>query len=444
LLTGIFSQTVGGGPAGGILALMAGDYQLWIDDSGGPPPPPDQQPRGPRWSRWIALVAGFAALLALIAVQHFTGSAPRADTAPSPSVTQPPSTSPPPTPTPTSSTASRTSPFTPTLPPTTPVTATTSGEYSLPGQRWELVGFQWSGAAGGGSAVVRYRPDTGELITTPIPPLSSSGPFSFVATGNAAIIRPMDFVNGYVIPDGRPAAVAAGPLLSGGGQPILPSADPNLVWVPTVDGTEISIVRTDSAGHAQGAALKPPASLTSTGMLTPDGAGGVLFGAVGGVFDLRPGEARLVTHGAVLAAGPTGYLVYECDESARCGAAVVDHATHRHTPLHSDLPAAGFLGQIQGVISPNGRYAAIIDFSQGPRLIVVDLRSGAWTPVGDSLNSRAPMWGDASPVVAFTPDSGTLLMAAAGGVDVVSPSSGEVLGRLPLPPLAAMALRLVG
>jgi hypothetical protein len=54
------------------------------------------------------------------------------------------------------------------------------------------------------------------------------------------------------------------------------------------------------------------------------------------------------------------------------------------------------------------------------------------------------MWGDASPVVAFTPDSGTLLMAAAGGVDVVSPSSGEVLGRLPLPPLAAMALRPVG
>jgi hypothetical protein len=431
---------------------MAGDYQLWIDDSGGPPPPPDQQPRGPRWSRWIALVAGFAALLALIAVQHFTGSdIDRSAPTPGPSVTQPPDTSrsdAPSTPPTTSPTQSPTRTGTPSLtapPPTAPVTATTSGDLSLPGQRWELVGFQWSGALGGGSAVVRYRPDTGEIVTTPTPPLVSPGPFSFDDTACAAIDRPTDFVDGYVIPDGRPAEIAGGILSQAG--VVVPAPQLDRVWVAAPDGDAVDLIPVDSTGRSTRPIIEPPQSLVVQGgwNLTSDGYGAVLAHAVGGVYDLRPGEIQLVTHGIVLAAGPTGYLVYECDEAARCSTAIVDRALKTRIKLVGYEPSdAAPAEQIQGVLSPNGRYAAVLDYSQGARLIIVDLRTGRWTPVGDTVNSRAPRSGDASSVVTFTPDSGTLLMAAAGGVDAVNPSTGEVLGRLPLPPLAAIAIRPVG
>jgi hypothetical protein len=101
-------------------------------------------------------------------------------------------------------------------------------------------------------------------------------------------------------------------------------------------------------------------------------------------------------------------------------------------------------GQSQGVISPDGRHAALFDYSAGPHVVLVDLRTGDSTVVGTSPNSQAPLWGDAASLFAFTPDSDTLLVAAAAGVDVVDSASGTVRGRLPVPTLAAIAIRSGG
>jgi hypothetical protein len=423
---------------------MADEPEIWISDD----PGSDGAQRGPGRGRWVALLAGFAALLALIAVQHFATGSTNDDTALTPSVT---ATAPPSTSRSTSlpSTAGSTetplsSPRFATPSPTAPVTVTTSGNAALEG--WELVGFQWFGAVGSGNAaVVRYRPGTGELVTTPTPPLMSNGPLSFVATADAVVIRPMDHVPALVVPDGRPAEVAGGLLTPA--YLALPGPRSDRVWVAAPDGDAVDLILVDSTGRLTGPVIKPPPSLGIRGGfgMTRDGDGAVLASAIGGVYDLRPGETRLVTHGTVLAAGPTGYLVYECDEAAHCSTAVVDRASRTRTVLGGYAPSAVVAsGQAQGVISPDGRHAALFDYSAGPQVILVDLRTGDSAVVDTSPNSQAPIWGDAATLFAFTPDTGTLLVAAAGGVDAVDVATGTVRGRLPVPTLAAIAIRPVG
>jgi hypothetical protein len=423
---------------------MADEPEIWISDD----PGSNGAQRRPGLGRWIALAAGFAALLALIAVQHFAGNSADTDAALTPSVT---ATPPPSTSRPTSSPTTAGSTETPHSAPrsttpsaTAPATVTISDTTALGG--WELVGFQWFDAVdNGGAAVVRYRPGTGELVTTPVPPLMSNGPFSFVATTDAVVIRPMDHVPALVVPDGRPAEIAGGMLTPA--YLALPGPRPDRVWVAAPDGDAVDLILVDSTGRLTGPVVKPPASLGIHGGygMTRDGDGAVLASAIGGVYDLRPGETRLVTHGTVLAAGPTGYLVYECDEAAHGSPAVVDRASRTRTVLGGYAPSEVVAsGQSQGVISPDGRHAALFDYSAGPHVVLVDLRTGDSTVVGTSPNSQAPLWGDAASLFAFTPDSDTLLVAAAAGVDVVESATGTVRGRLPVPTLAAIAIRPLG
>lgn len=442
---------------------MGDEPEVWISDDSGTGPAPQQGPgRGSGHGRWIALLAGFAALLALIAVQHFAGGTRTDDTAPTPNVSvTPPRTSSGTTTssTPTSASTTDTSPATdePSLSrppplvatalptPTAPVTVTTRNDPPLADSDWELVGFYWPGAVGSDdAAIVRYRPAAGKLVTTPVPPLMSNGPLSFVATDDATVIRPMDGVPGYVIPDGQPAEIAGGVLAQG--SMVIPAPQPDRMWVSAPDVDHMTLMMVDSTGRPTGPTITPPESLGIQGGwgLARDGDGAVLATAVGGVYDLRPGEARLVTHGAVLAAGPTGYLVYECNESAQCSTAVVDRATGAHTALDGYTPSVSAgLAQSQGVISPDGRHAAVLNYAAGPQVVLIDLHTGASAIVNDSPNSQAPTWGDAASLFAFTPDSSTLLLAAAGGVDVVDPATGTVRGQLPVPTLAAIAIRAV-
>jgi hypothetical protein len=454
--------------------------EMWISDGPEGPdggPPPRGAPRGPGrgWGRWIAIVAGFAVLLALVSVQHFLGGTGGHSAEPTTGVpvTPPPTTSRSETPrtdmTDSSTVATSghfddhgpdsgmvttgalhggpapitTMPGTTEPAPTAPVTETVSSSPLAAGQDWELVGFQWSANIGDGPAVITYRPSTGALVTTPVPALNSNGSLSFVVTAHAAIIRPMDYVPGYVVPDGRPAQFAQAHLDVAG--PVFPSPNPDSVWAFASRGNGIWFDLVGTSGAARNMPITVPESLGIMGgwMFTTDGAGYVLAAAVGGTYDLRPSGARLVTHGKVLAAGSKNYLVYECDEKAQCGAAVLDRATGHRTPLPRYTPPASMLGSpVQGVISPNGRYVALLDYApDGTRFDLVDLRTGTPTAINVSPSSGAPLYGDATPILAFTPDSSILLIAAAGGVFPIDVTTGVKLSPLPIPPLAAIAIR---
>lgn len=272
-----------------------------------------------------------------------------------------------------------------------------------------------------------------------------SAPPSFTVTSDAVLLGSGGGFQ-YVIADGRPATSDPDPLA--GGQ-AFPSADPHAVWARSTDyqGTVTFRLADPRTNTPLNQTIDLPPSLTDPGYgtLTPDGAGFVLVRTVGGVYDLRPGAIQLVTHGAVLTAGPSGYVVYECGESARCAAAAVNRATGRRTPL-KDFTAAGAVaaGGTQGVISSDGRFAAVLgaNGAAGPPLAVVDLGTGAVTPIHFPMNG--PATGDAASLFSFTPDSRALLAISGDYVRVVDPATGDVLGELPVPPLRAIAIRPVG
>jgi hypothetical protein len=90
------------------------------------------------------------------------------------------------------------------------------------GAGWELFGR-------GSGVVVRIEFARGRITRTAVPALASSGPVSFVAGAQGALVRPIDFVTGYLIPDGQPARVAPGVFGTGG--PAFPGPDPRHLWV---------------------------------------------------------------------------------------------------------------------------------------------------------------------------------------------------------------------
>ena len=74
---------------------------------------------------------------------------------------------------------------------------------------WDLLGF-------GPGRAVRVQLARGRVTQTILPALQSEGPVSFVAGPSQMIIRPWDFVPGYVVPDGEPPRQLTGALGHGG------------------------------------------------------------------------------------------------------------------------------------------------------------------------------------------------------------------------------------
>lgn len=441
--------------------------EVWVSvdpgpGRGGPPGSGLGRPGGPGrgWGRWIAIIAGFAVLIAVVALQRsLTGGG---DGSADPTTGVSPPTAPPTAPTDDHLPCANCSEIRTESPttgdhPAGPIT-TAGAPAELDAAPFELVALLWNENLGSAAEVVRYRAGSGETVRTALPALMSNGPLSFVVTDTAAMVRPWDGVPGYVVVDGAQAEVADGQLGPGG--PIFPSAGQDRVWAtsqeiagatvpPSTEEDSVSVTAEEGAGvrlelvdihgHPTGTMLKPPPSLGVDGPwgLRPDGAGGVLADAVGGVYDLTPDETRLVTHGRVLAAGPTGFLVYECEDGGHCSAAVRVRSTGKRTPLPDlTVPRSTVISQFPGVISPDGRYAAILDLVGGPPLSIVDLHTGERTSVMVPIGGRFAR--DASSNLAFTPDSRVLAVTSGTYVRWVDPATGKVLGELHFdtPPMA--------
>jgi hypothetical protein len=109
--------------------------------------------------------------------------------------------------------------------PSRPVVVTQLGHRVL-GVRagWELFVRGSRGLSGPPGELVRIQLAKGRLTRTTVPALLSTGPVSFLVQPRTVIIRPFDFVPGYLVPDGRPAERLSGGLSLRG--PAVPGPQP--------------------------------------------------------------------------------------------------------------------------------------------------------------------------------------------------------------------------
>ena len=293
---------------------------------------------------------------------------------------------------------------------------------------WELFGY----APG---RLVRIQFPSGRITQTAVPPVLSGGPVTFVVGPHEAIIRPLDFVPGYLVPDGRPARPLPGALGTGG--TVIPGPEPGTAWVQAgFQVTSMPLVRLD--GTDTGVSLRLPPG--GPWQATSDGRGGVLVVDYSGgtYYDVQPGGFHRIS-GILAAVGPTRWLIVDCHAGHRCSSAVVDPATGaRHTlpgPSAEPLPGAA-----PGVICPDGSAAAIMRAS-GDRvtLHLLNLVSGSDQQVPVSLDAESA----AGQTLACSPDSRWLFVVTGEGkLAAVDADTGHVEGLWrSLPPLRLIAVR---
>jgi hypothetical protein len=428
------------------------------DGDGYVTPVPPRPPGGSARVRWLGVLAGFAVLVGIVVLQRHSGNAPAASgpaptSSPAASSTTTPSSTVGPTPSPTQSAPSAspttsypvTAPFSgyggtpppddsPQLdgPPTSPSTSglattvtTLSSRPITTSPGWEIVGYSLQG-------LVRIFPDTGRVVVVPGSRSGSDGSLtSLVSVPGRTILTGYGPSDAMLFPDSGPMTTPSGMLAAS--PVVLPGPDPDHLWVLNASsgsGYEIdraAIPLVDWRGKPTKTSISVPAYLTPYGQPVPDGDGYVMMAGVGGTYDLRPGSVRLITHGIVLAAGPTGYLAYECGDTPRCQMVVIDRSSGSRRTLPIG-PLTTTYAPITGLISADGAHAAFAEVSTSSsttreQLIIVDLATGDTRSAAEPLNDSALYPGG----FGFSPDGRYLAMALDGGdVGIVDVKTGAV------------------
>ncbi|MEO6502090.1 MAG: hypothetical protein ABIQ09_09285 [Jatrophihabitantaceae bacterium] len=395
----------------------------WLDVGSGAPGG-DTPPRRP-WPRWFTAVVVLAAVALVLTVlnrERGAQSSARLSAAPT---TSAPTPTPKPTPTRTASeTFTSPTPTTVTILPTASVTrlgrpllGVTAG--------WELIGYS-------NDVLVRIELAAGRITRTPIPSLPDGGPVSLLVGANRVRIQPFGNVPGYLVPDGK--AFRELPLLEQDGL-VLPGPAADQMWLGSGDGSHpVMTLATLDGGKLAGSIPMPPE--LSTYDATADGAGGLLFSSVGGVYAAGPDGLRRISTGALAAVGPTGWLVTECDDRYRCQTVLIGRADGSRRIINSAISIRG----PRGVISPDGATAAVmnIDSNGATVLQLLDLASGS-----RRVLKVSPEQGYYDVSVVFSPDSRWVFTVAAGGsLAVINRQTGAVgsLG-VDLPAFSQIALR---
>jgi WD40 repeat protein len=220
-----------------------------------------------------------------------------------------------------------------------------------------------------------------------------------VAAAEAVFVHPLDSVSGFLIADDGTTR-----RWTGGGI-LFPGPDSRHVWRATGADSETSLTLFEVQGdRATSTRLELPAADAT---LVPDGQGYALAYASGGLYALRPTGITRISNGEVIAAGPNRLLASRCDQQARCLPVVLDQ---RFQPLEPQ-PALQVeeLGEgLSGVISADGRVAALTTDSPEDSLRLLDLRTGASRRIDlRTRSSRSYMTSQ----VAFSPDSRWLFVA---------------------------------
>jgi hypothetical protein len=396
------------------------------DDAAPPSPAPARAARRGRHPLAAAAVAGASLVLFLLvsAGRGNPAAGPTGSTSSTPSSAMPASSRA--APSPRDTTASGTSAVLPRV--------TTDLHRRLLG-----VTAPWELFARGDDVVVRIQPALGRVTQTQMPSLRSDGPVAFLALRDRVLIRPLDFVPGYQVRDGRPPIELTGALQAGGA--MFPGPDQEHVWwtIGNYPGS-VELVLLGPDGNRRERSLPLPPDASSFAM-TSDGAGSVLLSGVGGMYAVRSDGLRRITTGTLLAAGPTGWLTVECDPRYRCSIVLRDRSG-RARPITGTTFGTGSLGgyALGGVISPDGTTAAVFEPTPGPApvLDLLELRSGGRRRVDVDVG-QGPDQG----TVAWSPDSRWLfVLDAAGRLRVVNSGTGTVSQLLPdLPRLLQLSVR---
>jgi hypothetical protein len=228
---------------------------------------------------------------------------------------------------------------------------------------------------------------------------------SFVVGPDEVIIRPFDFVAGYVVPDGeRPRGLPG--LLNQGG-PVTPGPDLGQVWTETgTDHPALSLVGLD--GRPRGVAVPLAANGPPPITATSDGTGGVLLTGDGGVYDVRPGGMRRVGE-QLTAVGSGRWLAVTCPHGHGCANVLINTASGTQRMLPG--PPVRSSTWPPGVISPDGSAAAVPVTGPGAtRLYLVNLHSGVSHAAPVQLAQEYP-----GGILAWSPDSRWLFAVTADG-----------------------------
>jgi hypothetical protein len=373
-----------------------------------------------RWRWWVALmVAAVVGVLVVVAAHNRGGSRTATRTAPAPSRSAArafPTSSP--------SVTRAAAPLT-TIEVGHPLLGITAD--------WQLLGL-------GARTMLRIDFAHSRITRTTLPALQSNGPVFFLATPHGAIVRPLDFVPGYLVPDGQPPRALTGALGTGG--VALPGPQPGQYWKSEAGGQDaMQLVGPDGApvksAHSRTITLPP----SMNPFPAPDGAGYVLVTGVGGTYDATPDGLRRITTGAVLAVGRTRWLADECNPHAHCSMVVIDRTTGARRVLRA---FAADPTNISGAVSPDLRTVALLlprDAVGGsPTLHLLNLATGAdrRLPIGFrfgvSVNDSAVVW---------SPDSRWLFAAdTRGELHAIDPRTGHLHGLgVEIPPINQLAVR---
>ncbi len=286
---------------------------------------------------------------------------------------------------------------------------------------WELFGR-------GPDSVVRLQIAEDRITRTTGIGLGSGGPVAFVVGSSEALIRPLDDVPGYAIPDGQPARELRAGLRAG--EFVLPGPDPDHVWLR--DRASMTLVGLD--GGPSDTSIPVPAGFSPYPVA--DGAGYLLLAKTDGraVYDARPGSLRRLTTGVVLAIGPTRWLIRECASTHRCTTTTVEQATGARHVLRDMY---GYENGPAGLISPDGAVAAMTDPVTGT-VHLISLANGVDRPLDVTVDTRI-----ADGTMVWSPDSRWLFVADKyGDLAAVERRTGQTrhFGTV-LPELSQLAIR---
>jgi hypothetical protein len=209
----------------------------------------------------------------------------------------------------------------------------------------------------------------GSVSSTPLPPIDSTGPVFLLPVPGAAVVRPLDNVDGYLMPDNAPPE----PLrarLSTGTLGAFPGPNPGQIWLfeGTVDEGELLLV--DAAGTVS--LNLPFADVYPAG---PDGNGGVVLAGQSTPASMLADATGVepITNAHLLAAGSSAWFVQDC--APECVKAVVDRVSGGRRVVGAIGPA--IRTSCLGAVSPDAASAALcIDDPAGSQLEVFDLATG--------------------------------------------------------------------
>jgi hypothetical protein len=314
----------------------------------------------------------------------------------------------------------------------------------------------WDLFARGPDDLLRIELAQGRIVQTYVPSLETASPdVAFVIGAHEAVIRPSDYVPGYVVPDNVQARPLTGLLADGG--PMVPGpAGSQGAWVTSGSPASPGLSLVTLTGHRSGPAIEfQPGGPQVPATAVSDGRGDVLVtdDHYGVVYDTGPGWDRPVP-GTVVAVGPADWLVEACDAQYRhCRNEVINASGGSRRalpgPAAEGAPYYFLSWPPTGVISPDGSIAAVSENGRKGRLTVhlIDMRTGATRDLNVPLGapgSDLPLGGDArEQSMAWSPDGRWLFVAASGGkLVVVNPRTGrpESLG-VSLPAVDQVAIR---